>query len=254
MARSAAELRRFTHRILRFAVEELGVRTLVLEERRSPDRTHSTGMSALVPEFAGRAAQLLRAPWQSAEVLNLIAWLDRGNMRHAEDPVRVVGAISEDELGLAGHVLEWLRRTQPHRLLGRCCPRRSHQRTTRPTRQGRHRDRVMVLGCGRRSEAATSRLAASAITRRRRTVAATTESLRRGAARRRRLTGLVSDLRKPVGDAARRWPKRPLRPASSGRRYDPQRNADFCMSGTPFGEWFDAIVYVREITPARPLR
>ena len=30
---SAAELRRFTHRILRFAVEHLGIRTLVLQDR-----------------------------------------------------------------------------------------------------------------------------------------------------------------------------------------------------------------------------
>ena len=106
----------------------------------------------------------------------------------------------------------------------------------------------MVLGCGRRSEAATARRDLSRVAGEplppppshfAEAPLADVDS-----------PAWYLDLRKPVGDAARRWAEAPATTRLIGPRYDPQRNADFCMSGTPFGEWFDAIVYVRVSTPA----
>jgi erythromycin esterase len=60
-------------------------------------------------------------------------------------------------------------------------------------------------------------------------------------------------VREPGNEAARRWARTPAITRLIGPRYDTRRNAEFCMSGTPFGDWFDAILYVRDITPTRPL-
>jgi erythromycin esterase len=109
-ARSAGELRRFVHRVLRFAVDDLGARALVVEERTLA----ASALDRYVCGGVGSSQIALReswAPWQSVEVLEIVDWLRTRNELHADDAVRIVGAISEDELGLAGHVLECLERT-----------------------------------------------------------------------------------------------------------------------------------------------
>jgi erythromycin esterase len=255
-ARSAGELRRFAHRVLRFAVDELGVRALVLEERTLEA---ANALDTYVRTGAGSSEDALRAawsPWQSVEVLTVLGWLRERNALRADDQVRVVGAISEDEIGLAGHVLDWMERTG---------------------------DRIVYWG-GAAHSAVSS---ANDLTHPPRSPPGPSDGtqLRRALGTAYLSVGCICDhavageplppppsyfaeaplanveppvwyldVREPVDDAARRWAGEPATTRLIGPQYDPRRNAQFCMSGTPFGAWFDAILYVREITPTRPLR
>jgi erythromycin esterase len=254
-ARSAGELRRFVDRVLRFAVEELGFRTVILEERslRAADV-----LDGYVRGGEGSSASALReawAPWQSAEVLNVVEWLRSRNARRAADPVRVVGAISEDELGIAGHILEWLERTGDRIIYWGGAAHSavaSASDTSKPPRSppgpsDGHRlrqtlgARYLSVGCicdhavsGEPLPPPPSHFAEAPL--------AAVES-----------PIWYLDMREAVGDAARRWAESPATTRLIGPQYDPRRNAEFCMAGTPFGEWFDTILYAREITPARPM-
>lgn len=254
-ARSAGELRRFTHRVLRFAVEELGVRALVLEER---SLEAANALDRYVRTGAGSSSSALReawSPWRSAEVQNVLEWLRARNALHPEAPVRVVGAISEDELGLAGHVLQWLERTgerivywggAAHSAVASANDLTYPPRSPPGPSDGARLRRALgsgylSVGCicdhaiaGDPLPPPPSHFAEAPL--------AQVES-----------PVWYLDLRQPVDGAARRWLGEPATTRLVGPRYDPRQNADFCMSGTPFGEWFDAILYARAVTPARPL-
>ena len=254
-ARSAHELRRFAHRVLRLAVEHLGARTLVIEEQ-------SLAAAAVLDASVRGGARSSRdalgdawAPWQTLEVVEVLDWLRARNEWHAHDPVRIVGAISEDELGLAGHVLEHLDRNgAPVAYWGGAAhsavapasdvtyPPRSPSGASDGARLRRALGgRYVSIACvcdhsvageplppppGHFTEAPLARVGAPA---------------------------WYIDLRHPDDESARQWVTAPATTRLIGPRYDPGRNADFRMSGSPLGHWFDVVLYVREITPTRPL-
>ncbi|MFB4300132.1 erythromycin esterase family protein [Actinomadura sp. NTSP31] len=88
--RGAHEMFVLQHRVLRFLVEELGFRTLALEE----DWTNGLRFDAYVRTGAGDPRALLSdawLPWRTEEVLDALVWIRAFNERHPDDPVRVFG-------------------------------------------------------------------------------------------------------------------------------------------------------------------
>ncbi|MFD0898938.1 erythromycin esterase family protein [Actinomadura sediminis] len=88
--RGAHELFVLHDRVLRFLVEELGFRTLALEE----DWTTGLRLDAYARTGRDDPAAALRdawLPWQTAEVLDALRWIRSFNERHPDDPVRIIG-------------------------------------------------------------------------------------------------------------------------------------------------------------------
>ncbi|WP_176611515.1 erythromycin esterase family protein [Actinomadura sp. WMMB 499] len=77
-------------RAFRFLVEELGFRTLALEE----DWTTGLRLDAYARTGRDDPAEALRdawLPWQTAEILDALRWIRSFNERHPDDPVRIIG-------------------------------------------------------------------------------------------------------------------------------------------------------------------
>ncbi|XVQ11332.1 erythromycin esterase family protein [Spirillospora sp. CA-255316] len=114
--RGAHEVSVLQHRILRFLVEEAGFRTLALEE----DWTTGLLLDAHVLTGEGDPRTLLRQmwlPWQTRELLDVLAWMRAYNERHPDDPVRFVGVdMSTTRAAAYDAVAEYVRRAAPGRL------------------------------------------------------------------------------------------------------------------------------------------
>ncbi|GGU92990.1 succinoglycan biosynthesis protein [Actinomadura cremea] len=113
--RGAHELFVLQHRMLRFLVEELGYRTLALEE----DWTTGLRLDAYARTGRDDPAAALRGawlPWQTAEVLDALRWIRAFNERHQGDPVRIVG-LDFGATRATGYdtVVEHVRRAAPDR-------------------------------------------------------------------------------------------------------------------------------------------
>ncbi|MGH2477271.1 MAG: erythromycin esterase family protein, partial [Candidatus Limnocylindrales bacterium] len=61
------------------------------------------------------------------------------------------------------------------------------------------------------------------------------------------------DLHRPPLGAPQRWTDRAAATRLIGPHYKPEEDARYCLTGRSFRQWFDAIIYVRDITPVRPL-
>jgi erythromycin esterase len=114
--RGAHEVFVLHHRVLRFLVEELGFRTLAIEE----DWTHGVRIDEYVRTGVGDARDLLAEawlPWQTQEVLDCLLWIRSFNERHPDDPVRFLGVDITATRALAyDTVTEYVRRNAPERL------------------------------------------------------------------------------------------------------------------------------------------
>ncbi|MGI5325278.1 erythromycin esterase family protein [Actinomadura nitritigenes] len=114
--RGARELFVLQHRVLRFLVEELGFRTLALEE----DWTSGLRLDAYVRTGEGDPHALLSdawLPWRTAEVLDALLWIRRYNEHHPGDPVRVFGLnFTTVRASAYDLVTEHVRRAAPGRL------------------------------------------------------------------------------------------------------------------------------------------
>ncbi|GAA2253955.1 hypothetical protein GCM10010232_48580 [Streptomyces amakusaensis] len=62
------------------------------------------------------------------------------------------------------------------------------------------------------------------------------------------------DLRAEAPAPVRAWPDAPTRTRLVGPDYDPAADADHRLSGGSLGDWFDAVLHTRRVTPVRPLR
>jgi erythromycin esterase len=51
----------------------------------------------------------------------------------------------------------------------------------------------------------------------------------------------------------RTWLDAPATLRAIGPSYEPERDADYHMSGGSLAEWFDAIIQLEEVTPTRLL-
>jgi len=89
--RGAHELSALAHRILRYLVERIGFRALVLEE----SWTKGFELDEYVRTGSGDPRALLADAWlpfRTEEILDVLRWLRADNERHPDDLVRVVGA------------------------------------------------------------------------------------------------------------------------------------------------------------------
>ncbi|MFC5749618.1 erythromycin esterase family protein [Actinomadura rugatobispora] len=114
--RGAHEVSALQHRILRFLVEEEGFRALALEE----DWTTGLLLDAHVLTGEGEPRALLRRmwlPWQTREMLDVLAWMRAYNQRNPGDPVRFVGVDMSTTRAVAyDAVAAYARRAAPGRL------------------------------------------------------------------------------------------------------------------------------------------
>ncbi|MGX2993405.1 erythromycin esterase family protein [Streptomyces sp. JNUCC 64] len=62
------------------------------------------------------------------------------------------------------------------------------------------------------------------------------------------------DLRADAPPGVADWLARPARSRLVGPRHDPRRDTDHHMTGGSLAGWFDVLVHLRRVTPARPLR
>lgn len=117
--RGAHELLTLQHRLLRFLVEELGFRSLAVEEEwakvRALDEYVSTGVGdprALLAE--------VRPFWRTEEFLAAVRWVRSYNRGHPHDGVRLVGvgqsvsavhSLDDAEREMADNTVRWQRHT-----------------------------------------------------------------------------------------------------------------------------------------------
>ncbi|MFB4320210.1 erythromycin esterase family protein [Actinomadura sp. 21ATH] len=90
VTRGAHEVSVLQHRTARFLVEELGFRTLALEE----DWTTGLALDAYARTGEGDPHDLLTRmwlPWRTQEMLDVLLWMRAFNERHPVDPVRFLG-------------------------------------------------------------------------------------------------------------------------------------------------------------------
>jgi erythromycin esterase len=252
--RSAGEVRRVAHRLLREAVDRFHVRVVVLEER-SLDAP--AALDRYVRGAPGEAATLLRqawAPWRSMEMLTVVEWLRHRNAGRPDDMVRVGGAVSDDA-GIAGHVLDWHRRTG-HRVVywggaAHTAVLSTGDVTYPPRVPGGPGDGAVL-----RAELGDGYLSVACICDR--AIAGDPLPSPPGHFAESVLADVNTpawylDLRRPPAGAPQRWAGGPSATRIIGPRYEPGEDARYCLSGGSFGQWFDAIIYVRDITPATPL-
>jgi erythromycin esterase len=109
----AHELSTLTHQILRYLVEELGFRTLAIEE----DWTTGTEIDAHLRTGTGDLRVLLDLAfpqWQNEEFLDVLRWMRTWNQRHPDDHLRIVGLDVSGIRSVAyDHVSHWVRRHAP---------------------------------------------------------------------------------------------------------------------------------------------
>ncbi|MBB5934817.1 erythromycin esterase family protein [Streptomyces zagrosensis] len=97
--RGAAELTTLKHQLFRYLVEELGFRSLALDEDWSKGLQYDAYVrGAVVPGYGGDGPvgprELLADAWKphrSAEFLAVLHWIRAFNQRHPDDQVRIVG-------------------------------------------------------------------------------------------------------------------------------------------------------------------
>lgn len=114
-SRECHELAAVQHRVLRLLVEEVGFRSLGLEE----DWTKGVQLDEYVCTGAGDPRALLLDSRFSAteEMLAAVHWMRSWNEQHPDDPVRVFGSDVTGVRALAyDAVIDYLRRTAPERL------------------------------------------------------------------------------------------------------------------------------------------
>ncbi len=63
----------------------------------------------------------------------------------------------------------------------------------------------------------------------------------------------ILDLHAPAPDEVRTWLDAPATLRAIGPAYEPDKDADYHMSGGPLAQWFDAVIQLEEVTPTRLL-
>ncbi|MBC3988981.1 erythromycin esterase family protein [Streptomyces sp. AC563] len=123
--RGAAELTTLAHQLIRYLVEELGFRSLALDEDWSKGLQYDAyAAGTTVPGYGGDGPVSPRElladagqPYRCAEFLAVLHWIRAFNQRHPDDRVRVVGL---DRSAVGAHVydavIDHVRATAPDQL------------------------------------------------------------------------------------------------------------------------------------------
>jgi erythromycin esterase len=261
--RDTHELAVASHRLLRFLVEELGFRAFAIE---GDDET-SAQLDQYVTNGTGDPRGLLadaRPFWRTTELLHTVEWLRRHNQRQQDDQVRIVNlagqnrrsASQQDSLGdierlLAENVIWWHEHTG-HKIVywgGIAHTANSFSRTVSPsTPPAIHRSAGSYLresfGAGHVSVGLIFHHGATSYD-----FPAPPAEFAETALGATDLDAYLLDLRAPSTVEVRTWLDRPTMTRLIGPFYDPDDDA-YHLSGGSLAEWFDVIVYSREVTRA----
>ncbi|WP_216211306.1 erythromycin esterase family protein [Amycolatopsis aidingensis] len=259
--RTAHEPSVLMHRILRFLVEEMGFRSVLLEG----DETKSAELAGYIRTGRGDPREMLtdaRVFWRNEEILGVLRWLRSYNETHPADPVRLVAAgepqdaswqesLSAIERHLAEGVIEWQERTGDkivywggiaHTGVG------SRRLVTQHTSLERQRNAGSYLrerfGAGYRSVGVTFGNG---------TVPYEVPAPPADYAEHNLLTAdlppYLLDLHAEAPGPVRAWLDAPTKTRLIGPNYDPANDAVYHLSGQALAEWFDAVVHIPTVTP-----
>jgi erythromycin esterase len=248
--RSGRELYQLKHRFLRLLVERLGFRAIAIED------TPAAG--GLLDEYIltgqGDAGAMLAAawePWRTEEFLSTLWWLRSFNAQHAADPVRLAGVDGAGQHALALNTLAFQAETGRRLVywggIGHVAVSAGATLPDRQTSDGwllRQRLGPDYLAVGLTCHHSTGGDVLPAPPEH------FVESILGGAG----LEMLALDLRQdPQSLVVAGWLHGPATTRIIGPSYDSERDADFSMSNDSLRNWFDVLVHVRGITPARYL-
>ncbi|MFC8126801.1 erythromycin esterase family protein [Streptomyces sp. NPDC057302] len=259
-SRATHELSAVQHRILRLLVEEQGFRSLLLEG----DDPVRLGLDAYVLTGAGDPEALLseaRSFWRTGEILGVLRWMRAHNERDPHDPVHLAAlssqapppgaGLAEIERRLADDAIRWHENTR-HKTVywgGLVHTAVGDPRTVSSPEPETHRNAGGHLrehfGDGYASIGLTFHHGADHPV-----PPAGFSEAALGAAD---LPAYFLDLRAPRPADVDAWFGAPATTRVVGPFYDAREDADHHLSGGSLTEWFDAVVHVREVTPARPL-
>lgn len=264
-SRATHELSVAQHRMMRFLVEERGFRSLVLEG----DDPARVDLDAYVLTGAGDPEVLLseaRSFWRTGEILDVLRWMRAHNERNLHDPVQLAvssgqsippgAGLAEIERGMAEDAIRWHERTRQktvywgglgHTAVGDPRTVSSPASQTHRNLGGHLREhfgpRYVSIGLtfhhGTDYPVPPADFAEAVLGR---TVPGGTD-----------LPAYLLDLRTPRPGPVDAWLRAPAKTRIVGPFYDAREDADHHLSGGSLAEWFDAVVHVREVTPARLL-
>ncbi|WP_262704085.1 MULTISPECIES: erythromycin esterase family protein [Streptomyces] len=268
--RQSHELSALSHRIVRLLVEERGFRSLAIEG----DNPSSVGLDEYIRTGAGDPRALLagaRSFWQTEEILDVVRWTRSFNRRHPDDPVRFVDTapaarehlaqlslpdgLARIELGLAEDTIRWHEHTADKIVYwgGLAHTVNGTPRTVSPSSPPMtHRNAGSYLrerfGAGYVSIGLTFHhgLAPGPVPE---PPAEFADAILGGTA----LDAYLLDPRADGQAAVRAWFTTPTRTRLLGPHYDPADDAAHHLSGGSLADWCDAVLQVREVTPARLL-
>ncbi|MEU6001341.1 erythromycin esterase family protein [Streptomyces sp. NPDC047197] len=261
-SRATHELSVLQHRMLRFLVEEQGFRSLLLEG----DDPARLGLDAYVLTGAGDPRALLseaRSFWRTGEILDVLRWMRAHNERNPHDPVRLAtpssssqavppgAGLAEIERALADDTVRWHERTRQKTVYwgGIAHTAVGDPRTVSSPAPQTHRNAGGHLrehfGSGYASVALTFHHGADCPVPPARFAEAVLGAID--------LPAYFLNLRARKPATVEAWLGAPARTRLVGPVYDPREDADHHLSGGSLSEWFDAVVHVREVTPARAL-
>ncbi|MGP3976297.1 erythromycin esterase family protein [Streptomyces sp. 8N114] len=268
--RAAHELSTLQHRLVRLLVEERGFRTVALEG----DDPVEVGLDAYVRTGQGDPRAMLagaRPFWRTAEILELVRWMRAYNDRHPHDPVRFAAgppapSPAAPPWGLADIERELAEATvREHaesgdRIVywgGIAHTAVGEPRTVSPAPPGSaeltHRNAGSYLrerfGDGYVSVGLTfhhGRIPAA--------VPAPPEEFAESVLGTAGPAAYLWDLRTGTAPGpVRDWLRTHTRTRLVGPGYDPADDPAHHLSGGGLSDWFDALVHVREVGPARLL-
>ncbi|MGW5644036.1 erythromycin esterase family protein [Saccharopolyspora sp. NPDC003752] len=257
-SRGTHELAAVAHRLLRFLVEELGFRTLLLEG----DDVASAELDAYVRTGRGDPREVLagaRSFLRTEEVLDAVRWIRSHNERHPDDQVRFALAdqavgpgpdLSYIERGLAENTIRWHERTG-HKIVywgGLAHLVNGAARTVSPGALT-HRNAGSYL----RERFGAGYVPVGLTFQRGHEVPAPPADFAE-AVLAAGPDAYVLDLRADAPADVRAWLDAPTRTRLIGPHYDPADDASYHLSGGSLAEWLDLVVHVREVGAARLLR
>ncbi|WP_063001756.1 erythromycin esterase family protein [Nocardia mikamii] len=264
--RDTHELSVLAHRMLRYLVEYLGFRSLVLEG----DDATSTAIDTYVRTGAGDPRALLAAArsfWRTEELLDVVEWVRLYNRQHPGDPVRIAhpeadrhvtaqsGDLGDIEKMLADNVIRWQERTG-HKVVywgGTTHTVDAAARTVllgdhRVTRRSAGSHLRQRYGAGYVSVGMTFDHGSTA-----HTFPSPPADFAEAVLGRVDLDAYLLDLRTPGPDSVRTWLTEPAKTRLIGPVYASENDDAFHLSGGSLGEWFDLVVHHRTVTSIRPL-
>jgi erythromycin esterase len=288
--RQAHELLAVQHRIVRFLVEELGFRAVALEMSATVghrlDEHIRTG-TGTGPDDVVELLAAARPFWRFGEIVELVRWLRDHARDHPDDPVRLLGADTDvadlgalapddpvadqveardpelaarpDTLGyterhLAETAIRWHERTgarivhwggSAHVAVG---DRRIAAVPPGPPLIDRNAGSYLRerFGPGYLAVGLTFDHGDAPYP-----VPPASPPLVDATLARAGLDAYLLDLHAPRPPAVERWLTAPARARLIGPRYDATRDAEHHLAGAALAEWYDVLVHVQEVTPAR---